>query len=349
MADLTRAHRGYEYQDLLVACRLVDMLLGTVVEVHIDEKLVPGDRFDDLTTQDAGNHQDRSQFKHTGRENSPLSVSTFTSDARSLRLDWLVSAAASYRDGPGANASSVQFRVVMRDTPPTDEVPVAVLVPASPDPGPFVAGMPTTRLQFNADILWRPDDQPASAEAAGDAFAFLRAGEARVERADLEWLCDHLVIEVGAPAMSMDLAEPGPAERLLLSRVHQELGAGLYPNEHRAVTDVAEALIRAARAGRQGGPAVTRAELLRRTQLRQDFGAVAKSHPVDPAVEVPRPAAVEDLAAAAQEAAGTGGTVLATGPPGQGKSWVCQELIDRAHRRRVDRRGALLLPGGRGR
>ena len=28
MADLTPAHRGYEYQDLLVACRLVDMLLN---------------------------------------------------------------------------------------------------------------------------------------------------------------------------------------------------------------------------------------------------------------------------------------------------------------------------------
>lgn len=323
MPDLTRAHRGYEYQDLLVACRLVDMLLGSVVEARIDDKLVPGDRFDDLTVRDARGHWDRSQFKHTGREDSPLSVATFTADARGLRLDRLVAAAVSYRDGPGAGVSSVQFRVVMRDTPPTDAALTAALVPASPDPGPFVAGMVTTRLRFDTDILWPLGGQP------GDTFAFLRAGETRVEREDLEWLCDHLVIEVGAPAMSMDLAAPGPAERLLLSRVHEELGAGLYPNEHRAVADVAEALIRAARAGRQGGPAATRAELLRRTQLRQDFGAVAKSHPVDPAVEVPRTAAVEDLVAAVQEAAETGGTVIATGPPGQGKSWACQQLIDR--------------------
>jgi hypothetical protein len=44
MASLTAAHRGYEYQDLLVACRLVDMLLGTVVQVHVDEKLTVDDR-----------------------------------------------------------------------------------------------------------------------------------------------------------------------------------------------------------------------------------------------------------------------------------------------------------------
>lgn len=39
MASLTAVHRGYQYQDLLVACRLVDRLLGTVVEARIDEKL----------------------------------------------------------------------------------------------------------------------------------------------------------------------------------------------------------------------------------------------------------------------------------------------------------------------
>ena len=329
MPDLTRAHRGYEYQDLLVACRLVDMLLGTVVEVHVDEKLVRDDRFDDLTVRDADNHLDRSQFKHTDREDSPLRPNTFTTDARGLGLDRLVRAAVSYRDGPGAGVSSVLFRVVMRDTQPADETLAAALVPASPDPGPFVAGMVTKRLRFKTDVVWPANGRSASPTVAGDAFAFLRSGDTRVERADLEWLCDHLVIEVGAPAMSRDLTAPGPAERLLLSRVHQDLGAGLYPNEDRTVTDVAEALIRAARAGRQGGLDVTRDELLRRTQLRHDFGAVAKAHPVDAAVEVPRATAVENLAAAVRKVAETGGTVIATGPPGQGKSWVCQQLIDR--------------------
>jgi hypothetical protein len=329
MADLSPAHRGYEYQDLLVACRLVDMLLDTVTEAHVDKKLVDNDRFDDLTVKDASGRWERSQFKHTDTGDSPLKLKTFTTEARSLRLDRLVAAAVAYRDGPASGASPIQFRIVMRDTPPADTELATALTTASPDPGPFVAGMTTTRLRFNADILWPSEGQAAPGGTGDDAFAFLRASETQVDRADLEWLCDRLVVEVGSPAMTMDLRAPGPAERLLLNRVQQELGAGLYPNEDRSVVDVAEALIRAVRAAREGGPPVTRTELLRRTQLRQDFGAVARAHPVDPAIEVPRAAAVEDLAAAVREAAVTGGTVIATGSPGQGKSWACQQLIDR--------------------
>jgi len=102
MPNLTAAHRGYEYQDLLVAARLVDMMLGTIVKVHVDEKLLPDDRFDDLTTIDATAHRERTQFKHTENEDQPLTLATFASDARSLRLDRLVATALADRDGPGA-------------------------------------------------------------------------------------------------------------------------------------------------------------------------------------------------------------------------------------------------------
>ncbi|WP_158083243.1 hypothetical protein [Streptomyces antioxidans] len=40
MSDLTAAHRGYEYQDLMEAGRVVDLLLGGIVRVHVDKKLV---------------------------------------------------------------------------------------------------------------------------------------------------------------------------------------------------------------------------------------------------------------------------------------------------------------------
>ena len=49
---------------------------------------------------------------------------------------------------------------------------------------------------------------------------------------------------------------------------------------------------------------------------------------MDPAIEVQRAAAVGDLAAAVQNATAAGGTIIATGSPGQGKSWACQQLID---------------------
>ena len=72
MSALESAHRGYEYQDLLVACRLVDVMLGSIKTAHVDEKLVPQDRFDDLTTEDETGRRERVQVKHTADIDRPL-------------------------------------------------------------------------------------------------------------------------------------------------------------------------------------------------------------------------------------------------------------------------------------
>ncbi len=248
MVDLTAAHRGYEYQDLLAAAWLVDVMLRTVVEAHVDVKLVPDDRFDDLTTVDATGHRERIQVKHTENEDQPLTLATFTSDARSLRLDRLVAAAVTDRDGAGAGASESTFRVVLRDAPPLDGRLLAVLGAANPDPGPFLRGMPSLRMRFDPEALWH-ESATAGTERKTDTspFSFLREGDTSVARPDLEWVCERLVIEVEAPAASRDLTAPGPAEHLLLARVREEIGAELYPNTDRSAVDVAEALIRTAR------------------------------------------------------------------------------------------------------
>ncbi len=334
MTNLIAAHRGYEYQDLLVAARLVDMMLGTIVKVHIDEKLLPDDRFDDLTTIDATAHRERTQFKHTQNEDRPLTLATFASDARSLRLDRLVATALADRDGPGAGAKEFTFRVVLRDTRPVDRRLLAVLGPANPDPGPLLPGMHTFRMQFDPDALWQgPATEGAHESDDANPFLSLREGATAIKIADLEWVCARLVIEVEAPAASRDVTDPGPAEQLLIDRVRREVGAELYPNADRSAVDVAEAVIRTARSARQGGVIVTPAELLRRTQLRHDFGAVARSHPVEKAIEVARAVTVDELVEAATAAADDGHPILVVGPPGQGKSWVCQQVIDELSRR----------------
>ncbi len=334
MTNLKAAHRGYEYQDLLVAARLVDVMLGTIVKAHIDEKLLPDDRFDDLTTIDATAHRERTQFKHTENEDQPLTLATFASDARSLRLDRLVATALADRDGPGVGAKESTFRVVLRDIRPVDRRLLAVLGPANPDPGPLLPGMQSFRMHFDPDALWQ-GTATEGAHEGGDAnpFLSLREGAAAIEFADLEWVCARLVIEVEAPAASRDLTAPGPAEQLLIDRLRREIGAELYPNADRSAEDVAEAVIRTARSARQGGLVVTPAELLRRTQLRHDFGAVARAHPVEKAVEVPRTVTVDELVEAADAAADDGHPVLVVGPPGQGKSWVCHQMIDELSRR----------------
>ncbi|MFJ3927472.1 AAA family ATPase [Streptomyces sp. NPDC090022] len=329
MGDLTAAHRGYEYQDLLEACRLVDLPLGGIVAVHVDEKLVPDDRFDDLTVIGVDGCRERTQFKHSDNDDHPLAYSTFTSDSRGLQLDRLVAAAVADRDGPGASARTVRLRIVMRDAPPDDAVLRKVMVPARASDAPFLAGMNTTLMRFDAAALWKGVELPAKGKRkAGNVFGFLTEGDTAVSREDLEWLCEHLVVELAAPPMTMDLQRPGAAEQLLLQRVRRELGAGIHPNEGRSAVDVAEALIRTVRAARQRGIEVTSQELLRRAQLRQDFGAVRRAHPVDRTLEVARPDAVGALVEASGTAAADGGVLLVTGPPGQGKSWACQQLVE---------------------
>ena len=322
---LAPAHRGYEFQDLLIACRLVDVMLGTIAEATCDQKFFANDRFDDLTTVDVRGRRERSQFKHTDNEDRPLTLASFTSDARGLKLNQLFGSMLLDRDGPGSEATDLAFRLVLRDQTPTDPGLSTVLTARTNDSGPFLPGMRTVRLGFDFDALWkqRLDDQ-----LQDRPFAFLFTADVPLSREDLKWCCARLVIEVGAPRASFDLTEPDVAEELLLERVRNDVGAESFPNGDRQAVDVAASMVATARAARQGLVVPTSDELLRRARLRSDFGAVARSHPVDRTVEVLRPSAVAGLVAAAQEGAHAGGYLLVVGPPGHGKSWICQQLLD---------------------
>ena len=168
---LTSAHRGYEYQDLLVAARLIDVMLGSIEKIHVDEKLVPDDRFDDLTTVDKSGRRERIQVKHTENADQALTLATFTNDARSLRLDRVISAALADRDGPGVKGRELSFRIVLRDSSPIDGRLLAVLEPAMPDPGPFLAGMDSLRMRFRAEALWKKSSA-LTGEALDDRYPF---------------------------------------------------------------------------------------------------------------------------------------------------------------------------------
>lgn len=312
---LAQAYRGYDYQDLLVAVRLIDQMLGSIADVCVDKKLVPDDIFDDLTTVDNTGCRERTQIKYTAKTSQVLTPETFTQTARALRLDHVISAVLADRDKHAGNSGEVLYRIVMRDLPPADSWLRSAQQSTTPDPGPFVHGMNSVRMRFCTNSL---------DEYFGNVIARLT-----IDEADLEWVFEHLILELDAPEASFDLTNPGPAEKLLLKRVQSEVGAGVYPNTHRSVVDVAEALIRSARAARQKLAIPSISELLRRTQLRSDFGAVARANPVVPAIEVERKTTVDDVIYQITTAADEGRFVLLVGPPGQGKTWICQQVVNR--------------------
>ena len=281
-----------------------------------------------MTVTAPGGSRERIQFKNTDSDSKPLMVETFTSDKRDLRLDRLVASAVADREGPGRTATAFTYRVVLRDSHPEDIALVGVLLPANPDPGPFVPGMPTRRFRFDVDRLWPLKAAGATTEDPSPArFKFLRTGAKAVNRADLAWVTEHLIIEVEAPRSSGLLLEPGPAEQILLSRSREDIGAGLFPNAGRSPEDVAGALITFARQARQDLVVPSAEAILRRAQIRRDFGAVSQAHPVDRRVEVVRATTVNDIQAEAEKAAELGVPLVLQGPPGQGKSWVGAQLL----------------------
>lgn len=308
---LRPTHLGYAYQDLLTAIRLVDVALGRAAQVIVDTKMFAGDLFDDVTTEWRAGNRERLQIKHTDSDRE-LTEASFARDRRGLRLDLLISAIDhDLREHPGTG-----YRIVMRDTEPYSSDLVHVLAPTDPgtDPGPALQGLASTRWRFDADRL--RETEPWQAILAGTDDDALRGA------------CEALVVEVGVPGCSLDIREPGPAERVLLRRAVDELGAGRPPNRHREPEDVALALIEAAKAARSLNGTVTARDLVPRLGLAVDFGAVREGHPVDRAAEISRPDVLAMAIGAVNQAAEQGGTVVLTGGPGIGKSWLCEQLAD---------------------
>lgn len=336
MSDLNFAHRGYVYQDLLAAVEAVDVILGRVERLWCDTRLCGEyDRFDDLTVDWADGRRERRQIKHQV-EPRPLDVDTFARPDRSLLLSEILRGVSADMAANPESAATTSYTIYLRDSNPTDAVLTSVLVLAEPDPGPSVVGTSTTRYRFDPDALWAGVHRPgAGRRPAGDAWEFLRApaavtgtnaGRRTFTHDEIARLCERLIVEVNAPAMSSNFAEPGPLEELLLGRLRTEVGVGEYPNENRLPEDVAALLVAAAAKGRATHEPLTRGQLLRALSLRTDYGSVSRRSPAVAEQQVGRDAAVAALHDAIDAASQVGGYVIAQAPPGQGKSWVADQL-----------------------
>ncbi|MDX8031747.1 ATP-binding protein [Lentzea sp. BCCO 10_0856] len=306
--DLRSTHHGYAYQDLITGIALVDLVLGTTESLAVDTKGFEGDRFDDLTIGYQTGKRVRIQIKHTTQDRE-LSKDSFSADGRSLRIDLLFTSLLSdLGRHPGT-----EYRVVVRDGRPDVQL-AEVLEPtnAANDPGDPLPGLSTVRFKFNPTALQAksPWQKKLSTFTTQEIHA----------------ACERLTIDTSAPASTIDFSAPGPAERVLLWRVTEELGAGRTPNTHVSPDYVALALTHAATGSRALDGHVSREHVLPQVGLATDFGAVAEGHPVEAAVVVPRADASAEVRQQVDVVAPNGGRVVVTGEPGAGKSWLCEQL-----------------------
>ncbi|WP_280334287.1 ATP-binding protein [Nocardia wallacei] len=308
--NLRVTHQGYAYQDLITGIALVDLMLGTAVAVTVDTKGFEGDRFDDLNIVYRAGRRVRIQIKHTAQDRE-LSKDTFSADRRSLKLDRLFdSLLHDLAQEPGTT-----YRVVVRDnSPDKDLAEVLKTVDPVSDPGDPLPGVITRRFRFDPESL-----------RSGNPWKKLIA---HLTDDQVQAACDHLTVDTGAPASTLDFSAPGPAERVLLRRVTEELGAGRAPNADVTPGHAALALAYAATGARALDGSVERKSLFPRVGLITDFGAVTEGHPVEAAVAVPRIDAAVELRRHVDAVARAGGRVVVIGEPGVGKSWLCEQLAD---------------------
>ncbi|MFC0112618.1 AAA family ATPase [Kibdelosporangium aridum] len=308
--NLRATHHGYAYQDLITGIALVDLMLGTAESIMVDTKGSAGDRFDDLTIIYMTGRRVRIQIKHTSLDRE-LSKDSFSGDGRSLRLDLLFGSLLFDLDQhPGT-----KYRVIVRDSNPDADL-AAVLKPidADDDPGDPLPGVATRRFKFDPTALqetepWKP--------------RLTELTEVQIRTA-----CEYLTIDTSAPASTLDISAPGPAERALLRRVTEELGAGRTPNTNISPEYAALALTHAATGARALDGNVAREHILPQVGLTTDFGAVAEGHPIETAVVVPRVGAAVEVRKHVDAIAPGGGRVVVTGEPGVGKSWLCEQLAN---------------------
>jgi hypothetical protein len=306
--NLRATHYGYAYQDLITGIALIDLVLGTAERITVDTKGFKGDRFDDLAIGYRTGRRARIQIKHTVLDRE-LSKDSFSGDRRSLRLDLLFGALLSDLDqNPGTT-----YRVIVRDgNPDVDLSAVLKPIDAADDPGDPLPGVATRRFKFDPTAL--QETEPWKTRLAGLAEAQIRTA------------CGHLTIDTSAPASTLDFSAPGPAERALLRRAIEELGAGRTPNTNISPEYAALALAHAATGARALDGNVAREYVLPQLGLITDFGAVAEGHPIETTVAVARVGAAAAVRQHVDAVAPAGGRVVVTGEPGVGKSWLCEQL-----------------------
>jgi hypothetical protein len=310
--SLGPTHHGYFYQDLVTAVALVDLVLGVAETITVDTKGFDTDRFDDVNITYADKTRHRLQIKHTTTDRQ-LSRETFSQDGRNLKLNKVLdSLLKDLATSPGTT-----YRIVVRDQEPDDLLAV-VLLPFDPSDRPAdpLPGITTAKYRFD----------PAALRASKPWAGLVK----HLSDNDLSRACSRLIVDTSAPSSTISFADPGPAERALLRRVREDLGAGRTPNADITPEFVAHALVQAATSARVVETGVVRRDLIEpRLGLRVDFGAVMAGHPIETDVAVARVGAIAEVSGHIDSTASAGGRVVVVGEPGVGKSWLCEELTNR--------------------
>lgn len=305
LRSLGPALYGYLHQDAVTAFALAALLLPRTDDrtVVADRKAFAEDLFDDL--QVGGEVIRRNQIKFHAKGTKQLAIADFTSDRINFRID---KAIRSFLADP---SPADEYRLQTTFGHPENSLN-QYLQPA-PDRAPLLHVAGTRRYSLDAESIWPTGGEPVWKALKG------------IGRDEFLRFSDCFVIETGCPASSGDLRDPGPLEAALLSFLHERIGIGRPPNDHRDLADAAAHLIQFAAASRAKGAGRTADEVISALALKVDFGRVEEHFPLDETRLVPLDDEVNAVASVLQSTS----RLAVTGPPGAGKSWFLNLLAKR--------------------
>lgn len=309
MNDPGTPARGYYYQDVATAYLMIRAICEGAVSMTVDRKEYAGDIFDDLVISYPDKTVKR-QFKSSAMDKAFSALTNVTGD---LRIDDIV-----YCYVTGSPNTADEYRICTTWSEATDEDLVSVMQPCTNTDASF-DGWTTTLYKLNIDKLW----------PQGGKLVWKLAKRKKqlpdMKRADLESLCERLVIELNCPQISLDPNHAGDLELLLFEVLRSRVGIGIHPNEDRTPEDVAAVLFKCATMARSAQSKIHPIDILSQCGLETDRGRIDQPSPVIPSEHVERRSSVRALAEAILN--GKQGIEF-VGPPGSGKSWMLSDVCD---------------------
>jgi hypothetical protein len=295
---LTNAHKGYEYQDLVVAIGLVKCLVNDWIGVRVDKKSFSGDAFDDLVIE-TQNSIHKYQIKHSDSKEMSLS------DLSNSNTDYLLRVILeSIQKDP--EAGRTEYHLSTTWSIQKSEVQEGLAISSGSI---SLLGFPCllckiepTSIKSKKLSKWIKNiEERLSSESAVRIDQF-----------------NNLTIHAELPGYSSDLYNPGNLEHVLIRLLIDNVGIGRYPNKHRNPADFAAHVIKLATRSRKDQRRLTKVEIERELQLNTDFGRLPQEIPIDSTVVQQR----HELQSEIEKTLDQSKVHVLRGGPGTGKSWL---------------------------
>jgi len=314
---LNSAHQGYIYQDILGAYFVAQELAvgkGTT-KFHFDYKKTSNgipDKFDDLTIYREGSTS-FIQIKYSNDVHRHI----LTKQDFSSSSDYDLALFDLYETWKALHNVGDIWRICLAWDNPTPDDPIQSVLIQLPDKVSLLPG--SKCYKFNCDVLW-----PKHGDVISSWKALKRWAQSN-DRNEFKAFLACLVIEVNCPKSTL-LQDYSKHLEKLLAHTIEEIGIGIYPNDHLTVPQVAESLctiVMRKRATHNSTP-ISCDEIAREINIKQDYGGIEQIFPIDKNILVDTPDRIDQVMSVLEDHH----TIILTAEPGAGKSWFIENLQD---------------------